>query len=145
MKIVTSSEMRRVEQACAQMGLPSDVHMENAGQEVAREVGKILGGVDKKRILVLVGGGGNGGDGLVAARHLHDGGAEVAVCLCARQVLNDTNLNLVKERGITYLDAKQSEALVGMAHEQAEGFVASVDVLKEKYPEAGEVKKGRLL
>ena len=40
---------------------------------------------------------------------------------------------------------KQSEALVGMAHEQAEGFVASVDVLKEKYPEAGEVKKGRLL
>jgi len=116
--------MRRVEQACAQLGLPPDVLMENAGQAVAREVDKILGGVDKKRILVLVGPGNNGGDGLVAARHLHEGGGDVAVCLCARQVLNDANLNLVKERGITCLDAKQSEALANL-----EGWLPSADAV----------------
>jgi NAD(P)H-hydrate epimerase len=56
--------------------------MENAGSSLA-EVARILlgGSADGKRIVVLAGPGGNGGGGLVAARHLANAGANVEVCL----------------------------------------------------------------
>ena len=51
------------------------------GKAVAEEVRKILGTINQQRILILIGPGNNGGDGLVAARHLHDWGAEVSLYL----------------------------------------------------------------
>ena len=50
------------------MGISTLVLMENAGAAVAREIIRL--GVDEKKVLVLCGTGNNGGDGLVAARHL---------------------------------------------------------------------------
>ena len=56
--------------------------MENAGRNLAelarRELG---GGVSGRRIAVLSGSGNNGGGGLVAARHLHNWGAEISLLL----------------------------------------------------------------
>ena len=43
MKVVTTDEMRQIEQACAQMGITPDMLMEKAGQAVAEEVRRILG------------------------------------------------------------------------------------------------------
>jgi len=57
--------------------------MENAGNAVAAQVKQVLYSAVGKRVLVLVGPGNNGGDGLVAARYLHDWGAKVNICLCA--------------------------------------------------------------
>jgi len=108
-KILTSAEMRRVEEECARLGLPSSVLMENAGEAVAKEVKRILGAVDRQHILILIGPGNNGGDGLVAARHLHDWGAEVSLYLLARRPLDDPNLKLVRERGIACIEASQDE------------------------------------
>jgi NAD(P)H-hydrate epimerase len=52
--------------------------MENAGRNLADLARRLLGGeVRGKRIAVFCGGGNNGGGGLVAARHLHNWGAEV--------------------------------------------------------------------
>ncbi len=58
--------------------------MENAGRNLA-ELGRRLldGDVRAKRIAVLCGAGNNGGGGMVAARHLHNGGAELALKLFA--------------------------------------------------------------
>ncbi len=54
--------------------------MENAGMQTARLARKMLGGsVEKRRVCCLVGKGNNGGDGLVAARHLRNWGADVSV------------------------------------------------------------------
>jgi NAD(P)H-hydrate epimerase len=55
--------------------------MENAGRNlVALTRGRFLDQVPVgKKVLVLAGSGGNGGGGLVAARHLHNWGAEVVV------------------------------------------------------------------
>ena len=111
MKILTSSQMRQIEQDCAKIGLSTDVLMENAGKAVAEEVRQILGAIDKQHILILIGPGNNGGDGLVAARHLHDWGAKVSVYLCHERPPNDPNLELVQERKITCVEAAQDENL----------------------------------
>ncbi|MFC1941286.1 NAD(P)H-hydrate dehydratase [Chloroflexota bacterium] len=111
MKIVTADQMRQIDQDCAKIGLPTSVLMENAGKAVAEEVRRILGAIDKQHILVMIGTGNNGGDGLVAARYLHDWGAEVSLYLFGQRPARDTNLKLVRERGITCVEAAQDENL----------------------------------
>jgi len=108
-KILTTSQMYQVEQDCAKIGLPTEVLMENAGKAVAEEVRRILGAIDEQRILILIGPGNNGGDGLVAARYLGEWGAKVALYFSSRRPSNDPNLGLVLERGITCIEAAQDE------------------------------------
>ena len=57
--------------------------MENAGRNLAHlaRIRFLAGDPRGKRILVMAGGGGNGGGALVAARRLHNWGAEVTVAL----------------------------------------------------------------
>src|SRR3990172_11837578 len=78
MKLVTVAEMQQLERDC---GIPVPQLMENAGLAVAQEAWLLLGELADRRIVVLVGPGNNGGDGLVAARHLKDWGADVIVAM----------------------------------------------------------------
>src|SRR5881296_962730 len=55
--------------------------MENAGRAVAQEAAAAAGGRYGRRVVVVCGKGNNGGDGLVAARHLARWGIRVAVIL----------------------------------------------------------------
>lgn len=111
MKILTASQIRQLEESCAKIGLSADILMENAGKAVAEEVKRILGGTDQRHVLFLVGPGNNGGDGLVAARHLGDWGAKVTVYLLGRRGADDPNLTLVRERGISCVEAAKDEGL----------------------------------
>jgi len=111
MKIVTAEQMGQIDRQCAQIGLPTSVLMENAGKAVAEEVRQILGAIDQQHIIILIGPGNNGGDGLVAARYLHDWGARVSLCLLSQRPPDDPNLKLVQERNITSVDAAQGEDL----------------------------------
>jgi len=79
--------------------------MENAGVATAQLSRKMLGGdVLGQSIGCLVGRGNNGGDGLVAARHLHNWGADVRVMLAGeRSELRDVpakQMAIVEEMGI---------------------------------------------
>ena len=94
MKIVTVQEMRRLEEACAAYGITTDDMMEKAGLAVAQEARRVLGTVAGKSILVLVGPGNNGGDGLVTARHLARWGASVTAYLVTQRPTEDPNLGL---------------------------------------------------
>jgi NAD(P)H-hydrate epimerase len=107
MKILSADQMRQVEQECAKIGLPTDVLMENAGRAVAEAVKKTLGDIAQQNILILVGPGNNGGDGLVAGRYLHDWCAKVSVYLFSQRPAEDRNFALIQERGIPWLDANQ--------------------------------------
>ncbi len=111
MKILTITQMRQVEEECAKIGLPPSMLMENAGEAVAEEVRKILGTINKQRILILIGPGNNGGDGLVAARRLHGWGAKVSLYLVSQRPLDDPNLELVRERSLTCIEAVQDKNL----------------------------------
>ncbi|MCS7301392.1 MAG: NAD(P)H-hydrate dehydratase, partial [Fimbriimonadales bacterium] len=62
-------------------GIPSLVLMERAGYGVFQRVAEWFAPIASKHIAVLVGKGNNGGDGMVAARYLHEAGAKVHLWL----------------------------------------------------------------
>jgi NAD(P)H-hydrate epimerase len=107
MKVVTAEQMREIDRSAASIGLPTETLMENAGRAVAEETRKLIGSVIGKHVLVIVGTGNNGGDGLVAGRYLDDWGAEVSLYLCRRRSADDKNLALALERDITIVQADQ--------------------------------------
>ena len=75
--VVTVREMRDLEAASGRRGVSADLLMENAGMACACRIRERMGGSAGRRILVLVGPGKNGSDGLVTARRLRRWGAEV--------------------------------------------------------------------
>jgi hydroxyethylthiazole kinase-like uncharacterized protein yjeF len=85
--VVTAAAMRALDfDATARFGIPAADLMENAGRAVAAETLVFLKekGVEaaNARVVVVCGRGANGGDGLVAARHLKAAGASVVAVLC---------------------------------------------------------------
>src|SRR6267143_395372 len=78
---VTAEEMRRMDDVTIEdFHVDVLVLMENAGRATATLAKQILGETTfGKRVACLVGGGNNGGDGMVGARHLANWGADVNV------------------------------------------------------------------
>jgi NAD(P)H-hydrate epimerase len=77
---VTPEQMAAVDRLMAEwFGVDVLQSMEHAGRAVAAAARAMLPGGDPRgrRVLILAGRGGNGGDGLAAGRHLHAWGAEV--------------------------------------------------------------------
>ena len=78
---ITVDQMYKIENKGHDMGFLKKFMMENAGAAAVRRlIGKIEN-VNAKNILIIVGLGNNGGDGLVMARHLSGYGAKVTVVL----------------------------------------------------------------
>ena len=100
MKIVSVAQMRDLERRAAEEGLSTSALMDNAGLAVARATREWLGETGDQCIVVLVGPGNNGGDGLVAARHLREWGSIVFIYLAASRPDNDPNYKLATEKGI---------------------------------------------
>jgi NAD(P)H-hydrate epimerase len=96
--VLTAAEMRAADAAATdELGLPSLLLMENAGRGVAEIIRRELGGAGPGRAVVVVcGGGSNGGDGFVVARHLARAGVAVRVVLAAarERMAGDAALNL---------------------------------------------------
>jgi NAD(P)H-hydrate epimerase len=82
MKVVTAEEMRNIDRVTIEeYGIPGIVLMERAGLAVASKIKDLFG---RKRVIVISGGGNNGGDGLVVARVLYNEGWDVKIFLTAR-------------------------------------------------------------
>ena len=78
MKVLTCENIRRVEENAASMGESYLEMMENAGLSVVEEICKRVS-VQGKNIIVVCGGGNNGGDGYAVARLLENEGGCVKV------------------------------------------------------------------
>ncbi|MEM8862274.1 MAG: NAD(P)H-hydrate epimerase, partial [Chloroflexota bacterium] len=103
MKIFTVEEMIAAEKAADQAGHTYAEMMELAGTAFARELMERF--QDSQKILVLVGAGNNGGDGLVAARCLHQNNHAVTVLLMSgRDAGSDENYASVIDLGISILE-----------------------------------------
>ena len=78
---ISVDEMYRIENKGHDMGFLKKFMMENAGAAAVRRLIEKFGSVETKNIVIFVGLGNNGGDGLVMARHLVGYGAKVTVML----------------------------------------------------------------
>ena len=105
MKLVTAAQMRMLEERAVAAGTSLDALMDAAGLAVAQEAWLSLGVVAGRRILVLVGPGNNGGDGLVAARHLAEWEADVFVYLVAGRPEQEPRLASVRDAGMPIVDS----------------------------------------
>ncbi|MEW6032512.1 MAG: NAD(P)H-hydrate dehydratase [Bacillota bacterium] len=101
-RLYTAAEMKRADELATASGIPSLVLMENAGRAVARVALDLVEPEARARgsvpglVVVLAGRGNNGGDGLVAARHLAERGLPVEVVLAeaAETLAGDARTNL---------------------------------------------------
>jgi ADP-dependent NAD(P)H-hydrate dehydratase / NAD(P)H-hydrate epimerase len=75
-KVVTADEMRQIEQQCVRQGTSLAALMERAGHAVAQAAARASAG---GQVVILVGPGNNGGDGLIAANVLRQQGYQVVV------------------------------------------------------------------
>ena len=103
MKIVTAAQMTAIEQASERAGVSTDTLMENAGLAVAQGARELVGAAGV-RILILVGPGNNGADGLVAARHLRRWGAEVTCFMVDGRPEADPKMDCALEYGVHVIE-----------------------------------------
>jgi NAD(P)H-hydrate epimerase len=114
MKAITSDEMRTLEAFAVKLGIPARILMEIAGMKVANIA---LHEIKRARsACVICGSGGNGGDGFVAARYIHNAGIRTDVFLISSEgkissqdVLD--NLKILKGLDINAVELSSSDGL----------------------------------
>lgn len=117
MFIAGQKDMQQMDQyTIEKIGLPGVVLMENAGAMVVEEI-LAASPYENPRVIVLSGGGNNGGDGFVIARRLFDIGVDTLLCLLVKpDRINGeakTHFDVYINRGlpILYLHENMVEAL----------------------------------
>ena len=103
--MITSHEMRKLEDLSEKHGITKLMLMENAGRALFNEIKKRYTLEDKK-ILVVCGSGNNGGDGFVLAKYLYKGNYHVKVLF-----IGEEN-KLKKESGYNYWQLKELDAWI---------------------------------
>ena len=104
-KVVTSRQMRLIEERAEQAGTSTDTLMERAGEEVALRVESLQD--DASVVAVLVGPGSNGGDGLVAARRLCGRGRRVEAYICTPRRTPDPKLQMATQEAVRVIRANE--------------------------------------
>lgn len=95
--------MLEIEDRAEAAGVSKDVLMENAGLAVADYIRGHVRNLVGVTVVVLVGPGNNGGDGLVAARHLDAWGARVTVCLCRDNPSHQGKVDYLRGKRVTII------------------------------------------
>ena len=111
LKVVTAAQMTAIEQESERQGVSADTLMETAGLAVAQYARQRLGGAAAARVVILVGPGNNGADGLVAGRRLRRWGAEVTACLLTRRPEVDPKLESARDHGVVVLDLASGQGM----------------------------------
>ena len=105
MLALSRAKVREVDAvAMDEYSLPGIVLMENAGRNASEAIVRLFDSISDQNVVVVVGPGNNGGDGLVIARYLELAGAKVRVVLASppQRFRGDslTNLEIIKRSGI---------------------------------------------
>ncbi len=127
MKIVTVAEMVRIEQASDAAGHAYDAMMELAGRAVAAATLRHMHPWDSGGgALFLVGPGNNGGDGLVAARYLHQWQPQrpISIYCWKRNPEGDANYEAARQLRLSIVHVEDDPGF-----EQLQEMVLDADVL----------------
>ncbi len=113
--------------AMDEYSLPGIVLMENAGRNASEAIVRLFDSISDQNVVVVVGPGNNGGDGLVIARYLELAGAKVRVVLASppQRFRGDslTNLEIINRSGINQV------CLAGAVAEQWQNALLSATCL----------------
>jgi hydroxyethylthiazole kinase-like uncharacterized protein yjeF len=128
MKLVSLSQMRRIEKEADGSGLTYDKMMENAGYNLSQEVLRLSYAQDEEeeeiQVLGLVGPGNNGGDTLVALGRLAEKGWKARAYLIHRKGTGDTLIKRLEEAdGEIYQSENDAD------FHQLQAFLESADVV----------------
>ena len=99
-KVVTVAQMQALEAQSERLGVSTDTLMENAGLACAEFIRQHMGGAAGRSVLLLIGPGNNGADGLVIARHLRRWGAEVCCYIVRGRPADDPKMSVALEYGV---------------------------------------------
>jgi hydroxyethylthiazole kinase-like uncharacterized protein yjeF len=100
LRLYSADEMSRADEGAQSLGISSGVLMERAGIEMARAALGHFGSLEGCRVLIVAGGGNNGGDGFIIARELYRAGAKVAVFATKEEYEGDPQVNLETLRNL---------------------------------------------
>ncbi len=127
MKAIEVSRVRSLEEAAArELEISMPDLMERAGAAVAEYAAALAQKYNCKRIVVLCGKGGNGGDGLVAARYLRREGYSVIVHLVGGEPVGDAAVMLERFDGRIAPFAEPAEGDLVIDAIFGSGFVGRV-------------------
>ena len=110
-KVVTVAEMQALEAASEAAGVSTDTLMENAGLACARRIRERMDGAAGRRVVLLIGPGNNGADGLVIARHLRRWGADVCCYIARGRPAADPKMADAQAYDVTVKDAADDAGL----------------------------------
>lgn len=102
MKIVGVDMMREIESRLDAGGISYDELMRRAGDALARQARMMVSNLDAPRILILVGKGNNGGDGLVAGRILAETLSDAVIQVYLLTARDDDLIATLKVSAETY-------------------------------------------
>ena len=119
MRAVTAEEMAEMDRnAIEVIGIPGVVLMENAGRGATEVIWRYFPALKGKKVAVLAGGGNNGGDGFVIARHLWQKGVAVSVYLLKKRESYGgdakVNLGIIEKIGVQVEEYTDSKSLAGL-------------------------------
>ena len=122
---LTRAQVRDVDRrSVEQFHVPGVVLMENAARAVTEAAMEMMQGIDDPRVLIVCGGGNNGGDGLAVARHLHNRGVSVRIALATDpkayrneaaanwQIVRAMNLPLVADDAAKSLGGRELDLVI---------------------------------
>lgn len=116
---LTREQVRAVDRlAIHELGIPGIVLMENAGRNATEAIQRYMKqrGATLESALIFCGGGNNGGDGYVIARHLHNHGIQVHILTTKPidQLTGDAAINAIicRKMNLDIQPANHSQALL---------------------------------
>ena len=103
-KVVSVAQMQALEAASERLGISTDILMENAGLACAEFIRERMGGAASRKVLLLIGPGNNGADGLVIGRHLRRWGADVCCYVVRGRPVDDPKMLDALGYGVNVVD-----------------------------------------
>lgn len=127
-RIVTVEQMRAIESEADRRGVSYERMMDRAGEAVYTQTIRQCGPAAGKQVVILCGGGNNGGDGLVAAVHFARAGSAVRVFLAAERKESDPRCRAAIEAGCSIESAVKQAGPSGLVQslEQADLLIDAV-------------------
>ena len=124
MRAVTAEEMAEMDRTAIEvLGIPGVVLMENAGRGASEVMWTYFPDLEEKRVAVLAGGGNNGGDGFVIARHLWQKRVAVTVYLLKKRESYrgdaKVNLEIIEKLGLQVEEYTENKSLTGLKRKLA--------------------------